>query len=175
LTLRAERVPLAEVLRAIGAAGAFEVVLRGELAELVTQSFTNQPLEGAIRQLVGAHFLVVHHDRPADQAGTSLAEIRATASRTQASIDTAGTELDLARPNPVPEAEAADPIDRQEVYRQAMLDYAPPTKDGLLLELDEMQEATRVAAVPKVGALPPSEAIEVITHVFAPGPKHCPP
>ncbi|MGH6898169.1 MAG: hypothetical protein ACREJ5_16745, partial [Geminicoccaceae bacterium] len=52
LTLEADGAPLAEVLRAIGAAGGFEVVLRGGFAAPVRESFADRPLEDAIRALV---------------------------------------------------------------------------------------------------------------------------
>jgi hypothetical protein len=168
LTLRVEGAPLAEVLRAIGAAGGFDVVLRGELAEPVNQSFTSEPLEDAIRTLVGRHSLIVIHGDPTSGEGaTALAEIRVTANRRQLSSDTEGAGPSPSVPAVTPEEEATDPIDQQEAYRQAVLDYIPPTKDDLLFELDEPDRATRVAAVPKVGMLPPRAAIEVVSHVFA--------
>ena len=168
LTLRAQGAPLAEVLRAIGAAGGFDVVLRGELAEPVNQSFTSEPLEDAIRTLVGRHSLIVIRGDPTSGEGaTALAEIRVTANRRQLSSDTEGTGPSPSVPAVTPEEKATDPIDQQEAYRQAVLDYIPPTKDDLLFELDEPDRATRVAAVPKVGMLPPRAAIEVVSHVFA--------
>jgi len=168
LTLRVEGAPLAEVLRAIGEAGAFDVVLRGELAEPVHQSFSNEPLEKAIRALVGRHSLIVIRGDPTSgESATGLAEIRVTANRTQLSFDTDDAGPGASVPDVTPEEDATDPIDQQEAYWQAVLDYVPPTKDDLLFELDEPEQATRVAAVPKVGSLPPRQAIEVISHVFA--------
>jgi HEAT repeat protein len=71
----------------------------------------------------------------------------------------------------VPEVASEDDtiylVDTEEAYRQAVLDYVPPSKDDLLLELEEPDPAARVAAVSKVGSLQPREAIEVISHVFS--------
>ncbi len=55
LTLDADGAPLAEVLRAIGQAGGFEVVLRGGFRAPVRESFADRPLEDVIRRLVAGH------------------------------------------------------------------------------------------------------------------------
>jgi hypothetical protein len=110
---------------------------------------------------------VIHGDPTSGEGATALAEIRVTANRRQLSSDTEGAGPSPSVPAVTPEEEATDPIDQQEAYRQAVLDYIPPTKDDLLFELDEPDRATRVAAVPKVGMLPPRAAIEVVSHVFA--------
>ena len=69
---------LAEVLRAIGEAGAFEVVLRGAFAAPVHELFADQLLEDSVRRLVEGAF----GDRPSTRlrilppATAGLAEIR---------------------------------------------------------------------------------------------------
>jgi hypothetical protein len=168
LTLQADGAPLAEVLRAIGEAGAFGVVLRGKLAEPVHQSFNGEPLEDAIRKLVGPHSLIiVRHDLPSGEAGPGLAEIRVTANRTRVSSETTDQRPKRLRSEATPDKAADDPFDEQETYREAVLAYTPPNQDDLLFELDEPEQAARVAAVPKVGSLPLRQAMEVISHVFA--------
>jgi hypothetical protein len=59
LTLHTDGAPLAAVLRAIGEAGAFEVVLRGGFATPIRASFVDRPLDDAIRQLVAGHSVVI--------------------------------------------------------------------------------------------------------------------
>ena len=66
-----------EVLRAIGQAGAFEVVLRGAFAMPVSAAFADRPLEDAIRELAEGHSMIVRHGDPDPETGaTALAEIR---------------------------------------------------------------------------------------------------
>ena len=43
----------------------------------------------------------------------------------------------------------------------------PPTREDILIELDDPDQAKRVAAVPKVGALQPGAAVDVLAGVFA--------
>ncbi len=43
----------------------------------------------------------------------------------------------------------------------------PPTRDDILIELGDPDQAKRVAAVPKVGALQPGAAADVLAGVFA--------
>jgi hypothetical protein len=76
LTLQTSGAPLAEVLRAIGEAGSFRVVLRGKFAERVNRSFTDEPLEVAIRRLVDGHSVMALRDDPDPASGApDLAEI----------------------------------------------------------------------------------------------------
>ncbi len=104
LTLQADGTPLAEVLRAIGAAGGFEVVLRGAFATPVSESFADRPLEDAIRELVEGHSMIVRHGDPDPETGaTALAEIRVLENPDlAAAAETAADE-------PVPEADAKAP------------------------------------------------------------------
>ena len=59
LTLHADGAPLADVLRAIGEAGAFEVALRGTFAMPVRESFEGRPLEETIRALLAGHSVII--------------------------------------------------------------------------------------------------------------------
>jgi hypothetical protein len=61
------------VLLAIGEAGAFPVVIRGEIAAPVSASFTDHPLEGAIRELVSTHTLIVMRRSPARRGSPRVA------------------------------------------------------------------------------------------------------
>jgi HEAT repeats len=174
LTLHTEGAPLAEVLRAIGEAGSFRVVPRGEFAEPVNRSFTDEPLDDAIRRLVEGHSVVILHNDPDPATGAAdVAEIRVIENPARAASEAADTESKAADPQmsysepDVATEETTDPVAMEEEYRQGVFDYTPPTKDDLLLELDEPDAAARVAAIPKVGALRPEEAIGVISHVFS--------
>jgi hypothetical protein len=175
LTLQTEGAPLAEVLRVVGEAGSFRVVLRGKLAEPIHRTFTNEPLEDAIRRLVEGHSVVILHADPDPVSGAGkLAEIRvienpapAASEAADAEPNAADPQVSFSEPEVAPEEEATDPVAREEAYRQAVFGYVPPAKEDLLFELDEPDPAVRVAAVPKVGSLRPSEAIEVIADVFA--------
>jgi HEAT repeats len=175
LTLETEGAPLAWVLRAIGEAGSFRVMLRGEFAEPVNHSFIDEPLENTIRRLVEGHSVVILHDDPDPATGIAdVAEIRVIENPARAASEPADTEskavdpqMSYSEPDVAPEEDAIDPVAKEEEYRQAVFDYTPPTKDELLSELDEADPAARVVAIPKVGALRPEEAIGVISHVFS--------
>jgi HEAT repeats/HEAT repeat len=168
LTLHAEGAPLAEVLRAIGEAGAFRVVLRGTFAAPVRESFADRPLEDAIRRLVDGHSVVILHENPDHASGAAtLAEICVTENPARAVFEDANLD-DPARggAETAPDDATDPPMDR-EAFRLAHQGMPPPTREEILLEFGDSDPATRVAAVPKVGSLRPSEAIEVIAHVFA--------
>ena len=169
LTLRADGAPLAEVLRAIGAAGGFRVVLRGAFVMPVRESFAGQPLEDAIRRLVEGHSVVVLRDAPASASGAAdLAEIRVIENPALAASEGAGAD----RSAPVVAESAPDeatdepPLDR-EAFRLSRLGEPPPTRDDVLFELGDPDPAARVAAVPKVGSLGPRAAIGILSGVFA--------
>jgi hypothetical protein len=171
LTLRADGAPLAEVLRAIGRAGGFEVALRGTLAAPVSASFADRPLEDAIRGLVAGHSLVVRRDPAA--AAAALTEILVIENPAVAGSDHATPD---ARPEPevapddAAEAAAEDAagelMDR-EAFRLANTGTPPPTREDILFELDDPDQSARVAAVPKVGALAPRAAVNVLAGVLA--------
>ena len=140
LTLRAEGAPLAEVLRAVGAAGAFRVVLRGTFAAPVRDSFTGQPVERAVRRLAGGHVLVIlYGEAPAPgRGGRAIAEIRVIEQQGQASSagEPAPAVVAAAVPGEEPADEAGgDPfVDREEFRRRATPDMAwPRTKDDIRL------------------------------------------
>ena len=169
LTLQADGTPLAEVLRAIGAAGGFEVVLRGAFATPVSESFADRPLEDAIRELAEGHSMIVRHGDPDPATGaTALAEIRVLENPDLAAA--AETPAD----EPVPEADEGAleddgeyALSEREAFRLANSGVPPPTREDILIELDDPDQALRVAAVPKVGALAPGAATDVLAGVFA--------
>jgi HEAT repeats len=167
LTLHADGAPLAEVLRAIGEAGSFGVVLRGAFATPVRQSFADRPLEDSVRRLVEGHSVIVVHEAP-DASGTAgLAEIRVVenpalaASEDTASDDPAGDGAGAAQ------GDAMDPPRDRAAFRLARVGVPPPTREDILLELGDPDQGARVAAVPKVGSLGPRAATELISHVFS--------
>jgi HEAT repeats len=169
LTLQAEGAPLAEVLRAIGAAGAFEVVLRGAFATPVSEAFADRPLEDAIRDLAEGHSMVVRHGDPDPESGaTELAEIRVMENPDLAASEDAtvkepaqdGADADL-------EDDADHPLTAREAFRLAHRGVPPPTREDILIELGDPDQAKRVAAVPKVGSLRPGAATDVLAGVFA--------
>lgn len=59
LSVELGQVPLADVLRAAGAAGGFEVKLEGELGEVQPQRFQDLPIGRAIKRLTGDHGLIM--------------------------------------------------------------------------------------------------------------------
>jgi HEAT repeats len=143
--------PLAEVLRAIGAAGGFRVVVKGVLAEPVAASFTDQPLEDAIRELVGRRSLVVVRDPSSDPA--ALAEIKVFGDPVAAAVE---------EETPAQPAEDAAP----DGVSSAIVAHAAPTKDDVLWALDDPERDARVAALPRTRGLPPGEAVEVLSGVL---------
>jgi hypothetical protein len=170
LTLQADGAPLAEVLRAIGAAGEFEVVLRGAFAAPVRESFADRPLEDAIRDLAEGHSVVVLRDDPGPEAGAvNLAEIRVIENP-----DLAASEDALPGEPPQDGAEEAgleddadDLLTEREAFRLSRLGMPPPTREDILIELGDPDQALRVAAVPKVSTLAPGAALNILAGVFA--------
>jgi hypothetical protein len=59
MSLEVGQAPLAEVLRAVGEAGGFEVKLEGDLGEVQPQRFQDLPLGRAIRRLTGDHGVIM--------------------------------------------------------------------------------------------------------------------
>jgi hypothetical protein len=168
LTLQTSGAPLAEVLRAVSEAASFRVVLRGTFAEPVNRSFTDEPLEDAIRRLVEGHSVVILRNGPDLASGApDLAEIWVMENPALASHEPAGPQMSYSEPDLAPDEEAADPAAEEDEYGQAVFEDTAPTKDDLLLELDDPDPAARAAAIPKVSALRPEEAIDIIAHVFS--------
>ncbi|HZA66333.1 MAG TPA: HEAT repeat domain-containing protein [Geminicoccaceae bacterium] len=168
LTLHADGAPLAEVLRAVGAAGSFEVILRGAFAMPVREAFADRPLEDAIRALVEGHSVVFRRENPDPESGAAtLAEVRVIENQGLAAAEDA-----VSGEPPREGGEAADdnadepPMDR-EAFRLANLGVPPPTREDILLQLGDPDQAERVAAVPKVGPLAPGVALDILAGVFA--------
>jgi bilin biosynthesis protein len=178
LTLHAAGAPLGEVLRAIGTAGAVEVVLRGTFATPVRESFAGRPLEDAILHLVEGHSVVLLRDDPDPASGAgALAEIRVIENPDLAASDDATPDAPSAAGAEVARDDAADesaleddtdepPMDR-EAFRLANLGVPPPTREDILLELGDPDQAARVAAVPLVGSLARGAAVDILSDVFA--------
>ena len=71
LSVQAIDVPLAELLRAIGAEASFEVIIKGDLSAPVTWSFTDAPVDKALRRLLrNANSVLIH--APARDGGAGL-------------------------------------------------------------------------------------------------------
>lgn len=73
LTMEIEAQPLADVLEAIAREAGIGLEIDGELGDAEPQTFHSVPLDGAIRQLVGTHSLVMIH---APNAERQLSEVR---------------------------------------------------------------------------------------------------
>lgn len=169
LTLHADGAPLAEVLRAIGVASGFEVVLRGTFAAPVRESFADRPLEDAIRRLAEGHSVVILYNQEGPSSGDpTLAEVRVIENPARAAVAAARSAEPGRDDGEVAQDDAADhpPMDR-ETFRVANLGVPPPTREEIVLDLADPDQHARVAAVPKVGSLAPRAAIEIISHVFA--------
>jgi hypothetical protein len=175
LTLHAEGAPLAEVLRAIGAAGDFAVELRGAFAMPVRAAFADRLLEDAIRELARGHSVIFRRAEPDPASGAAaLAELRvienpalAAAAETAGDEPAAGAAAGAPEAAGVPEDDGAYALSEREAFRLANAGVPPPTREDILIELDDPDQARRVAAVPKVGALGPGAALEVLAGVFA--------
>jgi hypothetical protein len=169
ISLHADGAPLGEVLRAIGEAGGFRVVLRGKFARPVRESFADRPLEDAIRRLAeGDAVVMLREDTGAAPGEAALAELRVV----ETSARTAAEEATPADPGPdqgdVARDDAADePSMDREAFRLAHLDAQPPTREEILLGLADPDQAARAAAVAKVGSLAPDAAIGILSGVLA--------
>ena len=168
LTLHADGAPLAEVLRAIGQAGGFEVVLRGGFATPVRESFADRPLEDVIRRLVAGHSMIVVHEAPDPASGVpALAKIRVVENRSAA---TAGS----AQPPAAVAAEAQpDDAGDETIGRASLCEgrrrVPPLTGDDLVFEVGESCLAARATAAPKAGSPASRAAIETASRAFANG------
>jgi hypothetical protein len=154
-TLRADGASLAEVLRAIGAAGAFEVVLRGTFATPVHEAFAERPLEDAIRGLLAGHSVVFLRADPDPAFGAgALAEIRVIENPAPASEDP-GLDAPSTDATQAAEDDPTDepPMDR-ETFRLAKLGVRPPTREDILLELGDPDPALGLAAAQALAAWP---------------------
>jgi hypothetical protein len=168
LTLRADGAPLADVLRAIGAVGDLKVVLRGGFRAPVRESFADRLLEDALRELLAGHSVVLRHDHPAPAVGAAaLAEIRVIENPALAASEAAAADEPASKAADAAADDAGEePVDR-EAFRLANLGVAPPTREGILFELEDPDQAARVAAVPKIGSLRPRAALDILAGVFA--------
>jgi HEAT repeats len=162
LSLRAEAAALAEVLYAIGEAGGFAVVIRGDLAQPVERVIEAEPLEDALQELARGHSMIVKRARDSGD----LAEIRVIANPVQSRA--AAPVVDIA--GEAEQGEARDgggPISARAAFRQAHLGMPAPTEDDLRFALAADDQAERVAAIPRVGSLHPSDALDVLEDVLA--------
>jgi hypothetical protein len=166
LTLRADGEPVADVLRAVGVAGAFEVVLRGAFAMPVREWFADRPLEDAIRRLLEGHSVVfLRNDRAPASAAAGLAQVRAIENSARTAAEDANRDdagLLSANDDATEKAQLG-----REAFRLANRGVPPPTGDDILFELGEPDQAARVTAIPKVGSLQPREAVAILSGVFA--------
>ncbi len=71
LSVRLEKVPLAEVLHEIGKEAGIRVIISGELGAVRPQSFQRLPLEAGIARLVGDNGLVMIRAAPDDATRTA--------------------------------------------------------------------------------------------------------
>lgn len=160
---------MAEVLLAIGEAGSFRVVLRGTFATPIRDMFADRPLEDAIRRLVEGHSLVIlRDDRDPASAAAGLAEVRVIENPARLARDAAASGYSGEEGREAAHGDVNDdlPLDR-EAFRLARLGLPPPTREDVLLELGNPDQAARATAVPEVGSLAPRAAIGILAGIFA--------
>ncbi len=155
LTVHATDMPLAELLRAIGAQAGFRVTIEGDLRDPVTWSLTEAPVDKALRRLLQNTSSVLIY-APARDGGTGpLVEVIALGTKADAAPRTA----QIARTIPARKTEASrgTPVvsltdDREDrlraVRRLANKPDAAASKDlALLLSEDEDPLIRRIAAI----------------------------
>ncbi len=77
LTLRASNAPLAEVLNAIGEHAGMEIVLKGDLSNPITQSFSGMALDQGLQRLLdGANFVMIYGSVHDEGSPRPLVELR---------------------------------------------------------------------------------------------------
>lgn len=167
LSLAAEGAPLAEVLQAIGEAGGFVVVLRGDLGQPVERTIEDQPLEDALQVLAQGHTIIIKHVSDS----IALSELRVIASRSAAPTPLAARPAPEAAPVEAPAETGSDDrpggLTKREAFRLANRGMPAPTEDDIRLALAGQDQAERVAAIPRVGALMPADALGVLEDVLA--------
>lgn len=160
LSLRAEAAPLAEVLDAIGEAGGFAVVIRGELAQPVDRVSDAEPIEDVLQDLARGHSMII---KRAPDSG-DLAEIRVIANPAQRAAPADDTP-DVAEQGGA--GDGSSPVSARAAFRLAHQGMPAPTEDELRFALTADDQAERVAAVPKVASLRPGDALGVLEDVLA--------
>jgi hypothetical protein len=165
LTLQVDAAPLAEVLRAIGTAAPIRVTIRGALDQPVSVSFSDRPLEAAIRELVGQHSLILIRADSRSAPGTPpLTEIRVVESRSAMPAQAAEAPAQSLDDSDE-DYDAGERMTEREALRLASRGLSPPTEEDIRFALDDPDQATRVAAIPKVGSLRPGAAIGILSGV----------
>lgn len=165
LTLHTDGAPLGEVLRAIGAAGGFEVVLRGGLTTPVREWFADRPLEDALRRLVAGHSVVIVHEASDPASGAAApAKIWVIENRSAANAGSAQPTVPIAAEDQPGDADD-DAIGRASLCEGGR--GVPPSTGGdLLFVVGKPCPATRMPA-PKAGSPAVREAIETASRAFA--------
>jgi HEAT repeat protein len=151
LTLRADDAPLAEVLRSLADAAAFRVTLHGDFAEPVTIALLGQPVWRALVRLSAGHSVVALSSK----SGTGPDDWKLRDVRI---YENARHHRD-GRPE---KAAAARADGRNDVVATPN-----PLTAEILAELAEADQLRRAAAVAKVGALPPPEAVKILSGVLS--------
>lgn len=152
LTLRAEAVPLGEVLAAIGARAGFEVSVRGAVERPVTVVLTEVPIEAGLRQLLGSGSLLFAYDPPDGGPERRLVEVRALVAEAAPPLRSTPVgrhdQPESAGDAPLPAISPYDPLEaRLEFARAARRGrpQAPEELETLLLE-DEHAHVRGLAA-----------------------------
>ncbi len=155
LSVRAIDVPLAELLRAIGAQAGFQVIVKGDLSPPVTWSFADVPVAEALRRLLqNANSVLIHAPAPGGGAGP-LVELRVWPGRGDAAESAAKVARTIRtnKGKPAGRTPLVSPDDRRDdrlraVRRLANRPNASAGKDlALLLSEDEDPLIRRIAAI----------------------------
>lgn len=150
VTLEASNAPLAEVFRALGRAGAFRVVIKGELDTPVTWSMANVTLDKALRRLAGRNSMVVR-----------IGPV------TGASLDDTPKILEVRLyPQSAARAAVVDGFEAALESRQAT-----PSQRGLerriLKDLKQPQRLARIKALQRLRGLAPDTALDILADVLS--------
>ncbi len=171
LTVHATDMPLAELLRAIGAKAGFRVIIKGDLRDPVTWSFTEAPVDKALRRLLHNTSSVLIY-APARDGGTGpLVEVIALRTMADAAPRTAqiartirARKTEVSRGTPVVSLTDDREVRLRAVRRLANNPDAAATNDlALLLSEDEDPLIRRITAIAlgKIGGAQAEAALTV--------------
>lgn len=141
VTLDVGTVPLADVLRAIGDAGGFDVKIEGDLGEVQSQRLRNLPMPRAIKRLSGDHGLIM-------QYGPDGRALRAVRVHAASSIGASPEEREAARKRA---AERRQAVLARAAASTPAAPAPPDRRGGPLADLSQSERFARLRELSRQG------------------------
>jgi hypothetical protein len=154
VTVNAAGVPLADLLGAIGEKAGFELMVYGDLGNIITPvQLVDVPLIEGIRYLAGDHSIILVYP-DAEERGANLIK----------------TQLRIYGNTPDSSIQATpDHAPRHPPHRDTSIERAneaTTAKDRLLVDLDQVDAAARIQAINSLISLESATAITLLTQIL---------